>query len=68
MVLFNTAHGFSKAFEGNLCSGFCSYPQMAILMMTHKILFEMFQKPVALTLIFLFEGQSFRGSELCHNV
>lgn len=59
---------FQKHLRGNLCSGFCSYPQMAILMMTHKKLFEMRQKPVALTLISLFEGQPLRGSEQCHNV
>ena len=42
---------FQKHLRANLYSGFCSYPQMAILMMTHKKLFEMFQNPVALTLI-----------------
>jgi len=41
---------------------------MAILVMTRKKLFEMFQKPLALTLIFLFEDQPSWGSELCRTV
>lgn len=60
---------FQKHARANLYSGFYSYPQMAILMMVHKNMFEMFQKPVVQkTLIFLLEGHPSRGSELCHTV
>lgn len=36
---------------------------MAVLMMVHKKMFEMFQKPVVLTLIFLLEGHPFKRQQ-----